>query len=57
MRIEYLYRYPVKGLSAEALETAEVQEGRAITWDRDGVGESSLQKKRSRGCEGGAGEA
>ena len=34
MRIEYLYRYPVKGLSAEALETAEVQEGHAIPWDR-----------------------
>ena len=34
MRIEYLYRYPVKGLSAEALETAEVQEGQAIPWDR-----------------------
>ena len=34
MRIEYLYRYPVKGLSAEALEAAEVQEGDAIPWDR-----------------------
>jgi uncharacterized protein len=34
MRIEYLYRYPVKGLSAEALEAAEVEEGRAIPWDR-----------------------
>jgi len=34
MRIEYLYRYPVKGLSAEALEVAEVEEGRAIPWDR-----------------------
>ena len=34
MRIEYLYRYPVKGLSAEALETAEVTEGGAIPWDR-----------------------
>ena len=27
MRIEYLYRYPVKGLTAEALETAEVETG------------------------------
>lgn len=34
MRIEYLYRYPVKGLSAEALEAAEVQEAKAIPWDR-----------------------
>lgn len=34
MRIEYLYRYPVKGLSAEALEAAEVAEGGAIPWDR-----------------------
>jgi uncharacterized protein YcbX len=34
MRIEYLYRYPVKGLSAEALESAEVEAGGAIPWDR-----------------------
>jgi len=34
MRIEYLYRYPVKGLTAEALESAEVQTGGAIPWDR-----------------------
>jgi uncharacterized protein len=34
MRIEYLYRYPVKGLTAEALEQAEVREGGAIPWDR-----------------------
>ena len=34
MRIEYLYRYPVKGLSAEALESATVEEGRSIPWDR-----------------------
>jgi len=34
MRIEYLYRYPVKGLSAEALEDAWVEEGGAIPWDR-----------------------
>ncbi|HVB66992.1 MAG TPA: MOSC N-terminal beta barrel domain-containing protein [Acetobacteraceae bacterium] len=34
MRIEYLYRYPVKGLSAEALDAAEVEEGGAIPWDR-----------------------
>lgn len=34
MRIEYLYRYPVKGLSAEALDAAEVAEGGAIPWDR-----------------------
>src|ERR1700712_4893570 len=34
MRIEYLYRYPVKGLTAEALEQAEVQAGGTIPWDR-----------------------
>lgn len=34
MRIEYLYRYPVKGLTAEALELAEVEEGGCIPWDR-----------------------
>ncbi len=34
MRIEYLYRYPVKGLSAEALDAAEVAAGGAIPWDR-----------------------
>ena len=30
MRIEYLYRYPVKGLTAEALDAAEVEEGGCI---------------------------
>ena len=34
MRIEYLYRYPVKGLTAEALEAAEVEAGGCIPWDR-----------------------
>lgn len=34
MRIEYLYRYPVKGLTAEALEAAEVAPGGCIPWDR-----------------------
>lgn len=34
MRIEHLYRYPVKGLTAEALEEAQVAEGGAIPWDR-----------------------
>ncbi|MGE0222812.1 MAG: MOSC domain-containing protein [Acetobacteraceae bacterium] len=34
MRIEYLYRFPVKGLTAEALEMAEVESGGAIPWDR-----------------------
>jgi uncharacterized protein YcbX len=34
MRIEYLYRYPVKGLTAEALESTEVEEGGCIPWDR-----------------------
>lgn len=34
MRIEYLYRYPVKGLTAEAIDQAEVEAGGAIPWDR-----------------------
>jgi uncharacterized protein YcbX len=34
MRIEYLYRFPVKGLTAEALEAAEVEPGGSIPWDR-----------------------
>ena len=34
MRIEYLYRYPVKGLTAEALDLAEVEQGGCIPWDR-----------------------
>jgi uncharacterized protein len=34
MRVEYLYRYPVKGLTAEALEAAEVEAGQCIPWDR-----------------------
>lgn len=34
MRIERLYRYPVKGLSPEALEEAEVEPGGALPWDR-----------------------
>ncbi|HTB43677.1 MAG TPA: MOSC N-terminal beta barrel domain-containing protein [Acetobacteraceae bacterium] len=34
MRIEYLYRYPVKGLTAEALDSAEVEDGGCIPWDR-----------------------
>ncbi len=34
MRIERLYRYPVKGLTAEALEEAQLEPGRAIPWDR-----------------------
>lgn len=34
MRIERIYRYPVKGLSAEALEEAEVAAGGCLPWDR-----------------------
>jgi uncharacterized protein YcbX len=34
MRIEYLYRYPVKGLTAEPLDAAEVGQGDCIPWDR-----------------------
>lgn len=34
MRIEHLYRYPVKGLSAEALEAVDLVQGEALPWDR-----------------------
>jgi len=34
MQIDYLYRYPVKGLTAEALEETTVEAGQAIPWDR-----------------------
>lgn len=34
MRIEHLYRYPVKGLTAEAMEEATLAPGGAIPWDR-----------------------
>ena len=34
MRVEFLYRFPVKGLSAEALEATEVEAGGCIPWDR-----------------------
>ncbi len=34
MRIEYLYRFPVKGLMAEAMESTEIEAGGAIPWDR-----------------------
>jgi uncharacterized protein len=34
MRVEYLYRYPVKGLTAEALEAAMVEPNGCIPWDR-----------------------
>lgn len=34
MRVDRLYRYPVKGLTAEALEAAPVEVGGAIPWDR-----------------------
>jgi uncharacterized protein YcbX len=34
MRIEHLYRYPVKGLTAEALESVEVAAGETLPWDR-----------------------
>lgn len=34
MRIERLYRYPVKGLTAEALEEVQVSTGEALPWDR-----------------------
>jgi uncharacterized protein YcbX len=34
MQIEHLYRYPVKGLTAEALEAADILPGGALPWDR-----------------------
>jgi uncharacterized protein YcbX len=34
LRIERLYRYPVKGLTAEALEEVQVEAGGALPWDR-----------------------
>lgn len=34
MHIEHLFRYPVKGLTAEALDSATVAPGGAIPWDR-----------------------
>ncbi len=34
MRIEHLYRYPVKGLTAEALEDVTVEAGQMLPWDR-----------------------
>jgi uncharacterized protein YcbX len=34
MRVDRLYRYPVKGLTAEALEAVGVATGGAIPWDR-----------------------
>ncbi|MDT7952969.1 MAG: MOSC domain-containing protein [Acetobacteraceae bacterium] len=34
MLVEHLYRYPVKGLNAEALEEIEVSPGQALPWDR-----------------------
>lgn len=34
MRIEQLYRYPVKGLTAEALEDVALQPGETLPWDR-----------------------
>ena len=34
MQIDRLYRYPVKGLTAEALETVDVEAGQAFPWDR-----------------------
>ncbi len=34
MRIEHLYRYPVKGLTAEALEAVALAPGETVPWDR-----------------------
>ena len=34
MRIEHVYRYPVKGLTAEALDAVELRPGEMLPWDR-----------------------
>ncbi|MBV8590209.1 MAG: MOSC domain-containing protein [Acetobacteraceae bacterium] len=34
MRLDYLYRFPVKGLTGEALDWTEVEPGGCIPWDR-----------------------
>lgn len=34
MLVEHLYRYPIKGLNAEAIEEVEVLPGQALPWDR-----------------------
>jgi uncharacterized protein len=34
MRVDHLYRYPVKGLTAEALEETSVKPGGTVPWDR-----------------------
>jgi len=34
MKVESLYRYPVKGLTPEVLDQAELAPGRCIPWDR-----------------------
>lgn len=34
MQIEHLFRYPVKGLTAQALDFTTVEPGRALPWDR-----------------------
>ncbi|MBV9784314.1 MAG: MOSC domain-containing protein [Acidisphaera sp.] len=34
MEVEHLYRYPVKGLTAEALDEAELEAGAGLPWDR-----------------------
>lgn len=34
MRVEHVYRYPVKGLTAEALDEATLREGEMLPWDR-----------------------
>jgi hypothetical protein len=34
MRVERLYRYPIKGLSPEALEAVAVEAGQCFPWDR-----------------------
>lgn len=34
MRVEHIYRYPVKGLTAEALDEVTLRQGEMLPWDR-----------------------
>ncbi len=53
VRIEHLYRYPVKGLSAEALEETAVEAGGALPWDRAfalAQGDAPFDARGRNGC-------
>ena len=51
MKIESLYRYPVKGLTPEPLAEAALTPGRCLPWDRSfalAQGDSSFDAAKSR---------